>query len=124
MTEKLAYKHNWLFWPIMAVLVMLILLVAGNVFYTASGGENSTTAFRERVRAQLRDPGSSSFENEHVFPQADGTYAYCAKMNAKNGFGGMTGYKRVIAQGALIMTEDSTPVAFFNETWNMVCRTS
>jgi hypothetical protein len=52
---------------------------------------------RERVRATLRDPASAEFRNLRVHPgPTEDSKAVCGEFNARNGFGGMSGWQRFI----------------------------
>ena len=66
-------------------------------YETVSVEERSATAsqlrsFQTAVAAQLRDPSSAQFRYLRVVKHSDGTNALCGQLNAKNGFGGYTGY--------------------------------
>lgn len=67
------------------------------------------------VRANLRDPDSAKFRNQN---------ADCGEVNAKNGFGGFTGYRRYIASSkdlVLIEGEGFTKEQF-SIFWQKHCR--
>ena len=57
-----------------------------------------------RVREMLRDPESATFHGERVSSKL-GTPVVCGTVNAKNGFGGMTGDQRFISGGATALEE-------------------
>ena len=64
---------------------------------------------RERVQQFLKDADSAKFRNE---------VAYCGEVNAKNGFGAFTGFKKYIAASEQIVIMDGDiPAAQFNELW-------
>lgn len=68
---------------------------------------------REFVVANLKDPDSAEFRNQNGF---------CGEVNAKNGLGGYTGFKRFIATDkSLVVMEDALPLDDFNEAWAKVC---
>ena len=68
---------------------------------------------REFVVANLKDPDSAEFRNQNGF---------CGEVNAKNGFGGYTGFKRYIATDKnLVVIEGALPLVDFNEAWAKVC---
>lgn len=48
------------------------------------------------LRASLRDPSSGEFRNFRSFKLANGETAVCAEVNARNGFGGMTGWRDML----------------------------
>ena len=51
---------------------------------------------REAVKSQLKDPDSAQFRNEKIrvlwTKKGSRLKLYCAEVNARNSFGGMTGY--------------------------------
>lgn len=48
---------------------------------------------RRSLLDRLRDPGSAQFRAVRRVPASNG-YVFCGEVNARNGFGGMTGYVR------------------------------
>ena len=54
-------------------------------------GREAVTQVRARLRADLRDPDSAKFRNEHVV-LLYGRPFVCGEMNATNAFGGYVGY--------------------------------
>lgn len=68
------------------------------------GGEGS-------VRANLKDPDSADFRSEFVSKLSNGALVLCGEVNAKNSFGGFTGFKRFIAganASAPVLVEDES----------------
>lgn len=79
------------------------------VFLPKGGSSNSSSdyqmmaAAKKSVLKMLKDPDSAEFRNEHV-----GTGGIpCGEVNAKNSFGGYTGFKRYLGFDELLMVEDS-----------------
>lgn len=74
---------------------------------------------RKAVEAKLRDPESAQYRNEHL-GSFKGVPVICGEVNAKNGFGGMSGYERFISNGgeATVLTSDMEP-AEFAKVWSM-----
>ena len=71
---------------------------------------------RNYVLASLKDPGSAEFRNQ---------YGICGEVNAKNSFGGYTGFKRFIASSEhLVIQEGSLPSSDFQEVWQEICTRS
>lgn len=48
--------------------------------------------YRAQVSNSLKDPGSSQFRNEQLFPSG----VYCAEVNSKNSYGAYVGFQRVM----------------------------
>lgn len=64
---------------------------------SACGNADIETA-RSAVKQQLNDPGSADFRNEKVYHDVGGVVV-CGEVNAKNGFGGYTGYNPYVVEG-------------------------
>lgn len=107
------------------VLIVSASLFAATLTGCSGGGVSDSPpgpyAFKELVKSQLKDPGSAQFRNEQVYKLDSGNYAMCAEVNAKNSFGGYTGFKRVIAGGSLALVESEGYDAIFSEMWTNVC---
>lgn len=58
----------------------------------------------EAVRDRLRDPASAEFSDVRRADPA--SFYVCGRVNARNGFGGMTGRQRFVAAGNLGYVED------------------
>jgi hypothetical protein len=76
--------------------VFVFLAIAG---YAASPQAKALDAAKQTVEAGLRDSGSAEFRNIKVFNHGTGRFVVCGEVNARNGFGGMTGYKRFFSMG-------------------------
>lgn len=61
------------------------------VLLAGCGNADIETA-RSAVKQQLNDPSSAEFRNEKVYHDVRGLVV-CGEVNAKNRFGGYTGYK-------------------------------
>jgi hypothetical protein len=70
------------------------------------------------MRNVLRDPGSAQYSNVSAVKYRS-VYVFCGFVNAKNGFGGYTGYERFIATLGLAATEDND--SDFAKIWNEAC---
>jgi hypothetical protein len=53
---------------------------------------------KDTIRGRLRDPGSAEFRNLRFYSGGD-VPVTCGEVNAKNAFGGYTGFERFIAAG-------------------------
>lgn len=78
---------------------------------------------RQEIEGQLVDPESARYRDVYLISMpGTGGVLFCGLVNAKNGMGGYTGYRRFIAvPGAQAWTEDTEG---FAATWNDICRPS
>ncbi|MFA7263900.1 MAG: hypothetical protein WC068_12845 [Caulobacter sp.] len=78
---------------------------------------------RREIEGLLVDPESARYRDVYLVSMpGTGGVLFCGHVNAKNGMGGYTGYRRFIAvPGAQAWTEDTEG---FATTWNDVCRQS
>lgn len=104
----------------------------GFLFYNCSGEKtpqqlkaNSDTVSivqaRDVVRGMLKEPGSADFTDERISTSG----AYCARVNAKNSFGGFSGAQRVVVIGGMGAIEGdaglSGDAASFASLWSSAC---
>jgi hypothetical protein len=54
--------------------------------------KNMIPTFEHAVADQMKDPGSAKFRNTKVIIDEDGSDALCGDINAKNSYGGYTGF--------------------------------
>lgn len=80
-------------------------------------------AAKEAMKASLKDPASAKYQNVFAHPvtKNPGAFAFCGEVNAKNGFGGYTGFERFIAGPGIAVTESSMPD--FGTAWSQLCTT-
>lgn len=58
----------------------------------------SVAQAEEAVRREMRDPDSVHFRNVHLYSGVSpGWYKFCGEFNARNGFGGYTGFQHFLA---------------------------
>lgn len=78
---------------------------------------------RAVVLSELRDASSARFRNVQRYPQEDGAMLYCGEINARNGYGGRSGYGRFIVnawrQGARGASFEADPD--FEFLWGRFC---
>ena len=72
------------------------------------------------VRAKLKDPSSAKFKDVY-FKHNGKVPAACGKVNAKNSFGGYSGYQRFLAAGSADFTFLETDMKDFQSLWNALC---
>lgn len=103
-------------------LLAAVLIVTG-----CSGGQKAKDyetilAAEQLVKARLRDPQSADFSNTFVI--RPGSKTVCGHVNARNGFGGMSGRMRFLVLDGILLIEDrSDPEAIrqLNFYWDQIC---
>ena len=77
---------------------------------------------QDAIRARLKDPDSAEFRNVRFY-SGGSTPVACGEVNAKNGFGGKSGYERFIAAGSnlAILASDMKSSSEMNEVWAKMC---
>ena len=125
--------------PIMGEIMKRIVLLALSAVALASCGDSSSTAAssepsetemmsryqvmsKNKLEESLRDPGSAKYEDVAAHRVSSGGYVFCGKINAKNGFGGYTGFERFIASPVIVGTEGT--VDGFDDVWTEFCTSS
>lgn len=77
---------------------------------------------KELVKSRLKDPSSAKFRNVYfIRANVGGTPTVCGEVNAKNSFGGMTGYKKFLSAGTIEFTLIEGDTSDFNEIWRGMC---
>jgi hypothetical protein len=92
---------------------------------TATVTSASTSIYRaaaqELVKQHLRDPSSAQFSDIRVIPAGGRKPTIvCGKVNARNGFGGMTGAQRFVV-GGTVAVEEELGEADMNQLWATFC---
>ncbi len=77
-------------------------------------------AAKELVKQRLRDPGSAEFTDIQVFAGSGRRPMVCGRVNARNGFGGMTGAQRFIV-GGIVVLETEVGEGGMDELWSKSC---
>lgn len=73
------------------------------------------------VKLRLKDPDSAEFKGSAVY-RASGAPVVCGYVNAKNSFGGYTGWEEFIGgNGIVIMENDMKNAQEFAKSWNKLC---
>lgn len=77
---------------------------------------------RVTVKESLKDPESAKFGAIRIVRTKNGFLA-CGEVNARNSFGGYTGMKRFMSNGAggTTLIEDSSNEEIFSTTWAELC---
>lgn len=74
-----------------------------------------------RVTAKLKDPESAQFRDVYV-SNSFGIPLVCGEVNAKNSFGGYTGYQRFISGGELQVIETDMAAGEMDKSWVKFCK--
>lgn len=105
-------------WNLLGCLIPVI--IAGALVFSCSRSDEAADSSRlgaeavTAVKARLRDPSGASFDQ--LYSKGG---AYCGKVNARNGFGGKSGWQRfVYADGVATLEEDG---ALFTRRWSTNC---
>lgn len=72
----------------------------------------------ERFRQTLRDPQSAEFRDLYA-SRSDSTVDVCGRVNARNAFGGYTGWQRFVSSGEFHWTDETDASARFDEMWKL-----
>lgn len=73
------------------------------------------------VKEKLKDPSSATFRKVYFFRGKDNLPVTCGQVNAKNGFGGFTGFKHFVSAGSPENTFLESEVKDFHNLWNRLC---
>jgi hypothetical protein len=74
----------------------------------------------EAIRNQLKDPESATFRGVHFY-SGGGIPVACGEVNAKNGFGGYTGFERFVAAGDTLAVTESQVEGGLGPVWKKYC---
>lgn len=74
---------------------------------------------KDAIKGRLKDPESAQFMNVKVYRSA--VPAVCGEVNAKNGFGGYTGYKRFVSNTLTTVLEDDMAPGEMDKLWQQTC---
>lgn len=75
---------------------------------------------KENMRKNLVDPSSAEFKDVHVYKNGSSGKIVCGYVNAKNRFGGYTGYEEFISIGKTTVSK-SQGDPDFNAIWSSDC---
>jgi hypothetical protein len=76
---------------------------------------------QQSIKTQLKDPESATFRNVHFY-SGGGTPVVCGEVNARNGFGGYTGFERFVAAGTVIAAVESQVEGGLGPVWDKFCK--
>lgn len=75
---------------------------------------------KRQIQAVLKDPSSADFRNVRFY-SGGGIPVTCGEVNAKNGFGGYTGFERFVAAGSQIAVTESMVTDSLDPVWDKFC---
>lgn len=76
---------------------------------------------KDAVRAKLKDSGSAKFKDVYFFRGRDRVPVTCGQVNAKNSFGGYSGFQHFVSAGSADLTYLESEVKDFRAVWNRLC---
>lgn len=105
------------------IIMLGVIFVCSFVIFAIFNWDDSPSIYEFRVYAErhLKDPSTAQFREERMRQSKTDPAAYymCAEINAKNDFGGYTGFRRsIVYTGALIVDDGSST---FDGLWRMAC---
>lgn len=80
---------------------------------------------QERIKGRLKDPESTQFRNVFVSNTSyisDDTPMVCGEVNAKNSFGGYSGFERFVSHGSVQLLETNMADGEMDKTWALCDR--
>jgi hypothetical protein len=77
-------------------------------------------AAERAIKERLKDADSAQFRNESVHKNGKGLIV-CGEVNAKNGFGGFSGFKHFVSMGTDTTTFLEDQTRGFGKVWNGFC---
>lgn len=81
-------------------------------------GAETIVAAERAVRRELKDPGSAQFKDVRANYTEEFGVVACGRVNAKNDFGGYTGFRRFVSSGKSVILEERDNVA---DAWVGAC---
>jgi hypothetical protein len=82
-------------------------------------GAETIVAAERAVRAELKDPDAAQFRDVRANYTEEFGVVACGRVNAKNDFGGYTGFRRFVSSGQSVIREGRDNVA---DAWARACR--
>lgn len=75
---------------------------------------------QDRLKNRLKDPASAQFRNVFI-SSISGKRVVCGEVNARNSYGGLTGFERFVAAPVIQVTESGMEAYDFAVTWEKFC---
>ena len=76
---------------------------------------------KDMVREKLKDPDSARFRNVFFNRGRDNVPIACGEVNARNSFGGYTGFERFLSAGSRDLTLLESEASDFGVQWSRFC---
>ncbi len=113
---------NFFVWVLIVMAVLMFSLGALGLYtkYVDGGQDNrKISTAKQMVSDALKDGESARFYDLRM-----GTaFSVCGQVNAKNSYGAYTGKSPfVVLTGNLVMIRNSTPLDYFDATWDRICQ--
>lgn len=104
-------------------LVLVILIAA---FVSACGKHELSdgdyiVVSQDIIKNKLKDPVSAEFRNSTV-SRVNGNPVVCGEVNAKNGFGGYTGFQRFVSGPGMSALETDMAAGEMDKVWMQICK--
>lgn len=81
-------------------------------------GAETIVAAKRAVRGELKDPDTAKFRDVHANYSEELGVVACGRVNAKNEFGGYTGFRRFVSGGKSVILEGRDNLA---DAWSRAC---
>lgn len=81
-------------------------------------GAETIVAAERAVRRELKDPGAAQFKDVRANYTEEFDVVACGQVNAKNEFGGYTGFRRFVSGGQSVILEGRDNIA---DAWMGAC---
>jgi len=82
-------------------------------------GAKTIVAAKRAVKNSLKDPESAEFKDVYANYTDGYDVVACGYVNAKNSFGGYTGYKAFVSSGKSVIMEGQDDIL---KAWNSACK--
>ena len=76
---------------------------------------------KDAIRTKLKDADSAKFKNVYFNRGKDRVPVTCGLVNAKNSFGGYSGFEHFVSAGSVKLTYLESEVKDFRVIWNRLC---
>ena len=91
--------------------------IMGDIRQRRQDAEEASYSGLTAMKASLRNPKTAEITERRFGPNG----AICGYVNGENGFGGMTGPQRFVAQGPTFTLEEQVGTAAMNRIWLQNC---
>ena len=114
-------KFNYLTLALVALATAAVMAGCGKSEPSAAARESAWIyENQEKVKGKLKDPNSAEFRDVFVSKKAGAPFV-CGEVNAKNSFGGFTGFQKFIAGGEVVVVASQMQAGDMDEVWGKTC---